>query len=349
LERLECWEKIYEKTEIDYIKGAVAPFLFGEGFMKEKVIRIIKIGIILCGIIILGKMSMFQAPKLSTIISSNEKIKKSFWKPEIAEWNQDITNILLIGQDRRPNETDRARADSIILMNLNKDTGNIKLISFMRDLYVSIPGYKDNRLNAAYKYGGAALLNQTLEENFGIQIDANIEVDFSGFKEIIDAVGGIDMFISQDEIPIMNGYIKDINLQTLQADNINQILEEGIQHLNGTQALAYARIRYVGNGDFERTNRQRKILLQIAKKATDMDLLQLISLYKKICPYFATTLSESQILSLVSMAFKMDIKNISTYNIPENASYTSARKRGMDVLVPDLEICQEVLQTIITE
>ena len=107
----------------------------------------------------------------------------------------DMINIMLIGQDRRPGE-ERARSDSMILVTLNKEKGTIQLTSFMRDLYVQIPGYMDNRLNAAYRYGGTDLMNETFKVNFGLEIDGNVMVDFDEFTEIIKIMGGVTLDIS---------------------------------------------------------------------------------------------------------------------------------------------------------
>ena len=119
--------------------------------------------------------------------------------PEDVIWNgadtsvmqdKDIVNLLLIGQDRREGQ-DRQRADSMIMVTLNKKTKQISMTSFMRDLYVQIPGYSDNRINATYAFGGMDLLDSTLNTNFGVEIAGNVEVDFGEFQTLIDSIGGI--------------------------------------------------------------------------------------------------------------------------------------------------------------
>ena len=117
--------------------------------------------------------------------------------PEAVEWEEieqieddALVNLMLVGQDRREGEG-RQRSDTMILCSINPDTKQVSLISFMRDLYVRIPGgYSDNRLNAAYAFGGFPLLDDTIYENFGITIDGNIEVDFERFEKVIDVLGG---------------------------------------------------------------------------------------------------------------------------------------------------------------
>lgn len=114
-----------------------------------------------------------------------------------------LLNILLIGQDARDGDT-QARSDSMILCSYNRKTNTLTMTSFLRDLYVKIPGYGSNRINAAYSFGGTKLLKQTLEDNFGLYIDGCIEVDFSHFSEIIDHVGGVEIQLRRDEAQVIN-------------------------------------------------------------------------------------------------------------------------------------------------
>ena len=158
-----------------------------------------------------------------------------------------IVNILLVGQDRREGE-ETARSDSMILCTYHRKTGDLTMTSFLRDLYVPIPGHSSNRINAAYSEGGTELLNDTLRENFDLHIDGNIEVDFSQFAQIIDLLGGVRLELREDEA-------REINKET------GSDLTAGIQTLNGEQALTYARIRKLdADGDFSRTSRQRKVM-----------------------------------------------------------------------------------------
>lgn len=122
---------------------------------------------------------------------------------QIIESSGEKINILLIGQDARSGET-RARSDSMILLTFDTDKKTVTMTSFLRDLYVKIPGYQDNKLNAAYAFGGMPLLNKTLEVNFGVQVDGNVEVNFSRFAEVIDLLGGVDMELRQDEANLIN-------------------------------------------------------------------------------------------------------------------------------------------------
>ncbi len=265
---------------------------------------------------------------------------------ETVDGSDDVVNILLIGQDRRPGEG-RARSDAMIIATINKTDKTIKLTSLMRDLYVQIPGYSDNRINAAYAFGGMETLDATIKENFDIDIDGNIEVDFSGFKNVIDTIGGIDLEIQADEISVMNDYVRDINRQTGENTESNLVTQAGMQHLNGTQALAYSRIRYVGNGDFGRTERQRKVLMAAFDEVSSLSLTEMLSLADTILPLLTTDMSSGDLIRLATDVLTLGINDIETHNIPEDASYTYASIRGMSVLVPDLDSCRRVLQEII--
>lgn len=255
-----------------------------------------------------------------------------------AKGSKDVLNVLLIGNDQR--EDENARSDSMILVSLDMEENTVKMVSFMRDTYISIDGYKDNRINAAYSFGGKELLKETIEKNFPvIHIDNTVEVDFSGFKSVIDILGGIDMELNVDEIKIIN--------QDSQSENGPIPEKDGTYHLDGKQALSFSRIRYTGNGDFERTERQRRVLMEIAKNYANVDFIRLIRLYVEVSSYIETDMSYSQILKIARHVKDFDIENMETYNIPQDAGYEDAVKRGMMVLVPDLDKCNELLGNII--
>lgn len=243
-----------------------------------------------------------------------------------------IVNILLIGQDRREGEG-RARSDSMILCTFNKQAKTLTMTSFLRDLYVQIPGYQDNRINAAYAAGGMSLLDKTLEENFGIQIDGNVEVDFSQFAYIINLLGGVEIELRQDEANF-------INVETGSA------LSAGVQLLNGDQALAYSRIRKLdADGDFSRTNRQRKVLNALLDTYKNSSLTTILSLLDDILPMITTDLSDIKIIAYATELFPMlaDATLVSQ-RIPADGTYQNRMINGMAVLVADMDASRELLQ-----
>lgn len=242
---------------------------------------------------------------------------------------KDIVNILLIGQDRRPGES-RARSDSMILCTFNKNTKTLTMTSFLRDLYIKIPGYLDNRINASYAFGGMPLLNKTLDVNFGIKVDGNVEVDFDQFAHIIDLLGGVDIEMNSAEAKIVG-------------------VTPGKPHLNGAQALTYARIRYVNSmsgepGDLGRSARQRTVLNALIEKYKSSNISTMMSLVEKILPMITTDLSNKEIIAYASDLLPMLSQfKIVTQRIPADNAYTMRSIRGMSVLVPNMAANRKLL------
>ena len=251
---------------------------------------------------------------------------------EVEWWEGDalnddhLINILLVGQDSRTGA--RERSDAMILCSINPDTGKVSLISFMRDLYVQMPdGYQDNRMNAAYAFGGFPFLYEVLYKNFGISVDGGIEVNFDGFESVIDAVGGVDIELTSGEAAIVGAGAV-----------------EGMNHLNGSQALEYSRIRKIGS-DFQRTERQRTVLQAVFNNVKNADLSTLLSLVNTLIPMVTTDMTNAQILSLATKLLpNISSLQLSSYRIPADDAYSGATIRGMSVLVPDLELNRKYLQ-----
>lgn len=251
---------------------------------------------------------------------------------QIGGKGSDLVNILLIGQDRREGEG-RARSDTMILCTFNKNTKDVTMTSFLRDLYVPIPGYQNNRINAAYSFGGMSLLSETLKNNFGIHVDGTVEVDFTQFSQLIDLLGGVSLELRQDE-----------------ADAINQSipgnLTAGEQWLSGSQALAYARIRNLdADGDFSRTNRQRKLISALAKSYKGADLNAIVSLVVEALPMITTDLSKMSMLRYAVELFPLLAgADITSQQIPADGTYTNQFINDMSVLVADMEATRTLLQ-----
>lgn len=224
-------------------------------------------------------------------------------KDEIVDDANDdsITNIALFGVDKRDDEK-KFRSDSIMILSIDKKHNKIKISSIMRDSLVKIEGYDDYKINQAYYYGGPQLAVKTLNQNFGLDIQEYATVNFQQMAQIIDAVGGVEIDVSEKEM-------KDANQSIYEQAKLSGLKETyikspGLQTLNGTQAVAYARIRHVGNGDFERTDRQREVMRQIFNKALQMNKLQYPEMAKKLLPTVETSLSLKEILSLAGIMLR---------------------------------------------
>ena len=246
--------------------------------------------------------------------------------------SDDVKNILLIGQDAREGE-ERQRSDSMIICSINTHLNKIVLVSLMRDMYVPIVGYSDNRINAAYMFGGMGLLDEVIEDDFGIHIDGNVEVDFEGFLEAFAVIGDLEIELKQEEADYLNQYGIWLDQKT---DNFGWDLKAGKNVMDPDQVLAYARIRHVGNSDWERTERQRNVLTKAFQKAQNSDLSTLIKLANQVFPCLTTDLTISEILTFVKTVYSNGIDNLESYRLPVEDTYSSETIRGMSVLVPDL-------------
>lgn len=247
----------------------------------------------------------------------------------------DTFNLLLIGVDSRK-DSYSGRSDAMILVSINREDKQIVMTSLLRDMYVSIPGHGSNRLNAAYAYGGSSLLTETIASNLGIRVDRCIVGNFYLVMDVIDALGGIDIPLSADEIRVMNQYISGQNV--LKGKEVSEdILSEdntGRAHLNGNQALAYARVRYVGT-DFARTGRQREILSRCLDKVKQMDLGAINGLMETFLPRVRTDLTETDCASLLMLGLQLPDFEMQTMTIPMEGTWENARIRGMSVLTVD--------------
>ena len=252
--------------------------------------------------------------------------------PETVEWTAPkevvrkpkVKNILLIGQDARPGET-RARSDSMILCSVNEDTREIILTSLMRDLYVPFPGdYRASRINHAFAWGGMSMLDQVIEDAFGVTIDGNVVVDFDGFIRVMDMIAPLEIELKDYEVGYMNR-------------GTEWAMHTGVNSMNGEQLLTYARMRYAGQADWERTERQRRVLTQAFNKVKNLSLKELMDLAEAALPCVTTDLSNTDIMNYVYTVLTNRMAIGETYRLPVDGTYTAEIIWGMDVLVPDLE------------
>ena len=237
---------------------------------------------------------------------------------------KEIVNILLVGQDADAGKS--TRSDTMILCTFNTRDNSITLTSFLRDLYVMIPGYHKDRINAAYAYGGIQLLDETLRENFGVEVDGNVQVDFSHFQEIIDLLGGVTLELSAAEARFINSHVS------------GSAVTEGTHLLDGRQALAYVRNRKDVDGDFSRTNRQRKLIRALAEAYKSKKLTQMLGLLDDILPMISTDISAKELTSYALSLFPMlTSAEIRTQSIPVADGFRYTNVDGKAVLMPDME------------
>lgn len=245
----------------------------------------------------------------------------------------ETTNILLIGVDTIREEK-RGRSDTMMLMQVNADRGEVKLVSFLRDLYVRIPGIGKTRLNAAYYHGGAELLKQTLAENFGVRVDKTAAVHFSTLMELVDEIGGIEVEISEKERKALNGFMDEYN--AAYGLSGGQLEAAGLQRLDGRQALCYSRIRKL-DSDFHRTSRQQAVIAAMLARMRSLGRWELMKLALANLPKVDTDLTLLDAAALAPVVTRMQMADVTAAQVPFEGAFQEETINGMMVLVPDLE------------
>ena len=248
-------------------------------------------------------------------------------------------NILLLGSDVRP-DGGGFRTDVIVLVSLNPKDGFVSAVSFPRDLFIYIPGYGENRINVAFPRGGFEALADTLEHNFGVRPDHYVLVDFNGFKTVINNLGGIDVMAEKN--------LSDSCAKWINASGYCSV-GPGLVHMNGEVALWYARSRYSTN-DIDRARRGQEVIEAIFNRLMSLDaILQAPDLYKVYKTYVQTDISLSDVLPLLPLASKIyengDIRN---YVIGYDQVYDWMTPQGAQVLVPDIQLIQELIKEALT-
>lgn len=251
-----------------------------------------------------------------------------------------VMNLLLIGVDSASNGQ-RGRSDTMMLARIDPQTGTVHLASFLRDLYVAIPGVGKTRLNAAYHYGGEALLKQTLQDSFGVQIDRMVTVHFSLLAQLIDQVGGVEIDIAPRELNTLNRMIADYNADY--GRFTPAVAGDGMQLLDGTQALCYSRIRKI-DSDFQRASRQQTVIRSLLQRLSKMSRWDLLSLALSNLKRVETDVSFGDVLSLLPLLSQAEKLKISSTHVPFDGAYRDETIGGMMVLMPDLARCREKLQ-----
>ena len=248
-----------------------------------------------------------------------------------------VTSVLLIGSDSRTAGTE-GRSDAMILITVSDRTKTVHMTSLLRDMYVDIPGHDGNRLNAAYAYGGPELLMETVNRNFGTEVYHYAVVNFEAFAGLVDAVGGVELELTAEEVQWVNAYLNEYNElrgMPMETDYLDTSLSGNI-HLNGAQALAYCRNRFIGT-DFARTQRQRNVLSAVMKKLPAAVLTNPGGLADGLFPNLTTNLTQSECVRLALTAGKLLSYDIIQDSLPLDGTYSNATIREMAVLQVDFE------------
>ncbi len=293
-----------------------------------------------------GGLGYYDARLEAAMDQSNKpKSLKTSSKQKLS-FDKDVVNILLIGSDhgaKGAEKGDHGRSDSMMVATVNFKTKELKLTSFLRDMYVEIPEHGRDKLNAAYAYGGEQLLYDTLAENFHIKIDKFCVVDLSAFEKVINRIGGIEMTLEEKEAEYLNStnYISKKKYRTVKA---------GKQLLNGNQALGYARVRYVtsekyGVGEFGRTGRQRAVMQATFNKMLQQNPLDILDIAIDALGDISTDMDATYLKKLVYSVAQMGTTEIDQLRVPiENTYKPGSAQNGMFVFFVNFQANQEALK-----
>ena len=250
----------------------------------------------------------------------------------------DIYNILLVGTDRR-DDSWNGNSDVIIVATINETAQKLCLTSFMRDLYADIPEYGVHKINYAYAAGGVDALKATLQSNYQVEVDNYAVVDFSEMAEIINLAGGVEITVNDAEADVLNGYLVSMNATE------SSLPCGGTYLLNGNQAVAYMRIRYVGNNDYERTQRQRNVLRAIFESASDMDVEDIALFVGKMLTFADNDFDLLDLMKLTAGLPDYLDYPLEEARVPFDGMYYSEN----EMLVPDFESTRQKLYEIMIE
>lgn len=273
----------------------------------------------------LNKMDKLDLDKSDLGITSTEELKDY-------DNYKKIKNIALFGVDSTDGGTS-GRSDAIMVATIDSIHNKLKVTSIMRDSYVNIEGYGYDKINHAYAFGGPQLSIKTINQNFGLNVENFVSVDFSSLPVIIDQLGGIQLNITEEELLYINDYINHIN--AVDGRNSSNITYAGEQFVDGVQALAYSRIRYTAGGDYERTQRQRTVLNALFEKATTIAPSQYLGFINNILPYVQTNLGANEILSLATDVASIGGGSLEQDRFPRDGSCWGETINGVYYLVFD--------------
>lgn len=268
-------------------------------------------------------------------------------KGKWAEVEETYTNIALFGVDARNGKLSTGtRTDTIMILSVNNSTGESRLVSVYRDTYLNLGNDVYNKCNAAYAKGGPEQAISMLNMNLDLYITDFVTIGFEGMMEVVDAVGGVEIDIQENEIKHLNNYQASMYATEENPNNLTTdyvaITEPGLQTLSGYQAVAYCRIRAVGN-DFGRTERQRKVLQAVLDKAKTLSASQLNDIADDVFPMVATSLDLDEILSLVANVSSYEIVGSSGFPFDTNITTGKIGSKGSCVIPMDLATNVELL------
>ncbi len=306
-------------------------------FAAEIVILLIMLGF-LCTVLKTEKVEKIRIDEESIVMEMNETVEEN-------EVLKGYRNVALFGVDSREGSLGKGtRSDTIIVASINQDTGEVRLVSVFRDTYLNLGNDSYNKCNAAYAKGGPEQAITMLNKNLDLNITDYITVGFEGLIEVVDALGGVEIDVAENEINHLNNYqISMVGTTTdgttftaQEGKDYTAVTHAGRQTLNGLQATAYCRIRYVGN-DFQRAQRQRDVLIAISEKAKKADISKLNDIANGVMENISTSLDISEILDVMKDIGKYSVVDNDGFPFEEYRTTGRVGGKGSCVIPMDLE------------
>ena len=275
-------------------------------------------------VILASKMSKIETTKLDA-----EKLNIS----DEVEHETGYVNVALFGLDSRDNNLGEGnRSDTIMIASLNRETKEVKLVSVYRDTLLELDDGSFNKANAAYSFGGPEAAISMLNRNLDMNIEKYVTVNFNALVDVIDALDGLDLHLTEEEVVHMNNYCVETSKVTGKDYERIEPEVEGDYHLNGVQAVSYARIRYTAGGDFTRAERQRTVLQLIGEKAQSMSISTINKIIDQVFPQISTNFTLAEMVSYASDL--TDYKVGETKGFPEDNTTDTLNEVG-SVVIPN--------------
>lgn len=245
--------------------------------------------------------------------------------------NPEVFNVLLVGSDSLDPNADKGRSDTMMLLSYNAEENKASVVSFMRDSLVEIPGYGETKLGHSYAYGGVGLTINTINSVYGLDVQNYVTINLENLVNVIDKLGGIEITLTAEEAELYNAYgLKD--------------LHEGVNHVNGTEALTHARNRSL-DSDFGRTRRQREVMNGIYQKVMETkDPTAILTLVNYCLTQVKTNMDVDLIYDMAIKVISAENLEIQQTSIPTQDTYTGGTYEGMSVLFVDIEANKKVLE-----
>ncbi len=306
-------------------------------FIAEIIILLVMLGFLYM-VLKTEKVEKIRIDEESIVMEMNENVEKN-------EVMKGYRNIALFGVDSREGSLGKGtRSDTIIIASINQDTGDVKLLSVFRDTYLNLGNDSYNKCNAAYAQGGPEQAMMMLNKNLDMNITDYVTVGFEGLIEVIDALGGVEINVTEKEISHLNNYqismvgttTDGVTFTATEGKDYTPVTHAGMQTLNGLQATAYCRIRYIGN-DFQRAQRQRDVIAAIAEKAKGASVSELNDIANSVMKNVSTSLDIKEILGVMSSLADYSIVGNDGFPFEQYRTTGRVSSKGSCVIPQDLE------------